>query len=376
MQQSSATKPVSDLYSERLARINKAVALEKPDRVPVVPLGDSFAANVIGMPLSRFCTDPQSACEAMIKAFTSLGDFDGIQHASYNVNLLSVIWLSKIDIPGRDLPDDALWQVKEIELMAPEEYDTIINGGFGPWLDDFYKNRLDNLGPKFGQFVQALPGCMQAWRDLGIVPYSPIVFTIPYELFCGARSFPQFIFDLSRRPDKVQAAMDAAMPTILEQARQVCRGFKPHAVWVGGWRAASEYLRSAVWERFVFPYYQQLIQAVVEEGVTPVLHFDSNWTRDLERFRTLPKAKCVLSLDGQTDIFKAKQVLGDHMCIMGDVHPELLTMGNPERVTEYCKRLIKEVGPNGFIMAQGCDIPPDAKPENVRAMIESVHRFS
>jgi hypothetical protein len=87
MQQSSATKQVSDLYSERLARINKAVALEKPDRVPVLPLGDSFAAHVAGVPLSEFCTKPDLACQTMIKAFTSLGEFDGIQHASYNVNL-------------------------------------------------------------------------------------------------------------------------------------------------------------------------------------------------------------------------------------------------------------------------------------------------
>jgi len=30
------------------------------------------------------------------------------------------------------------------------------------------------------------------------------------------------------------------------------------------------------------------------------------------------------------------------------------------------------VGPGGFILAQGCCIPPDAKYENVKAMIDSV----
>ena len=31
-----------------------------------------------------------------------------------------------------------------------------------------------------------------------------------------------------------------------------------------------------------------------------------------------------------------------------------------------------EIGPGCFILAQGCSIPPDAKLENVRAMVDSV----
>jgi uroporphyrinogen-III decarboxylase len=34
--------------------------------------------------------------------------------------------------------------------------------------------------------------------------------------------------------------------------------------------------------------------------------------------------------------------------------------------------LINEIGPAGFILSSGCDIPPNAKPENVKAMIDSV----
>ena len=103
-----------------------------------------------------------------------------------------------------------------------------------------------------------------------------------------------------------------------------------------------------------------------------VLIFDANWNRDLERLREFPKAKCILSLDSKTDIFLAKKVLGDHMCIMGDVPPALLSLGTPGEVTAYCKRLINEVGPGGFILSSGCDVPFDAKYENVKAMVESV----
>jgi hypothetical protein len=362
-----------ELYDERLNRIKTAVALGKPDRVPVVPLGDSFCARHMGVKLSEFGSDPKLSNETIIRSFTSLGEVDGIQFTMFIINSLSSHWLSKLKIPGRDLPDNELWQVQEAELMKIEDYDTIINDGFGKFLADFYMYRLDNLNAKLQPMREYLPQAIKLVADRGIVPFSPAAFTIPYEYFCGGRSMVMFLKDLYRIPDKVKAAMEVAIPDIIEGARGFCRSIKPVAVWVGGWRSASQFLSPKLWQKFVFPYYKQLVQAIVDEGVIPVLHFDSNWTRDLEYLHELPKGKCVFSPDGATDIFNAKKVLGDHMCIMGDVPAALFALATTEEVAEYCKRLINEIGPSGYIMAQGCDIPPNAKPENVRTMIESVY---
>ena len=38
-------------------------------------------------------------------------------------------------------------------------------------------------------------------------------------------------------------------------------------------------------------------------------------------FASPPKARCLLALDGKTDIFRAKKILDGHMCILGDVPP-------------------------------------------------------
>ncbi|KUO53550.1 MAG: uroporphyrinogen-III decarboxylase [Desulfitibacter sp. BRH_c19] len=362
----------TDLFNERLNRIRTAVELRKPDRVPIVPLGDSFCANHLGEKVSDFCTIPKLSNEIMLKSFTSLGEVDGLQHVSFYVHMLSSIWLSKLKIPGRDLPDDELWQVDEVELMKIEDYDFIIEKGYNTFLGEYYMTRLDNLGEKLNPFLESFPGAIKATIDLGIVPFSPAIVTIPYENFCGGRSMVAFMRDLYRIPDKVQAAMDVAIEDIVNNTRQLLQTVKPIAIWVGGWRAASEFLAPHLWQRFVWPYYKRIIEVVVEEGVIPVLHFDSDWTRDLEYLRELPKAKCIFSPDGMTDIFKAKEILDGHMCIMGDVPAAMLTLGSPEEVSEYSKRLINEIGPSGFILAQGCDIPPNAKPENVKAMIDAV----
>jgi uroporphyrinogen-III decarboxylase len=54
------------------------------------------------------------------------------------------------------------------------------------------------------------------------------------------------------------------------------------------------------------------------------------------------------------------------------VPPALLALGTPGEVTDYCKRLMSEIGPEGFILSSGCDTPIDAQYENVKAMVEAV----
>ena len=42
-------KQYSPVYMEREKRVNQAIALEKPDRVPVVSLADSFMTSISGL---------------------------------------------------------------------------------------------------------------------------------------------------------------------------------------------------------------------------------------------------------------------------------------------------------------------------------------
>jgi uroporphyrinogen-III decarboxylase len=112
-----------------------------------------------------------------------------------------------------------------------------------------------------------------------------------------------------------------------------------------------------------------MVTEVVDSGLVALLHLDSDWTRELKRFRELPPGKCIVALDGETDIFAAKKILGDRLCIMGDVPASMLYLGDPDTVYRYCTRLIQELGPEGFILQSGCDIPPNASLENVQAMV-------
>ena len=89
----------------------------------------------------------------------------------------------------------------------------------------------------------------------------------------------------------------------------------------------------------------------------------------------MPKGKAVYWFE-QTDIFKAKEILGDNICLRGNVPPSLLNVGSPDQVMEYCKKLIQVAGKGGGLLIDGASgIPDEAKPENVRAIVDAIDKY-
>jgi len=360
----------STLYSQRLNRILTAVDLKKPDRTPVVLEYSGFAAYVTDTPMAEFLRSPATTLETMIQAFGMVGDADAINYGSFWPYGLCYDYMSKVRVPGVDLPEDDMWQVVESELMTRDDYRILLDTGWPEYFNAFLKQRIfhevpDNYLPP----RRKSPDAQKAWRQKGVPVLSGGDVTTPYELLCGSRSLLEFSMDLFDMPDTVIAAMDVIVPHLAARAIRNAgeRGYP--LVWVGGWQTAPCMLSPEMWRRFVWPYFSRLVREVVDAGLIALLHLDSNWTRELESFRKLPKGRCIMALDGETDIFKAKEVLGDHMCIMGDVPASMLFLDTPDNVYAYCTRLIRELGPEGFILQSGCDIPANAKLENVKAMV-------
>jgi uroporphyrinogen-III decarboxylase len=200
--------------------------------------------------------------------------------------------------------------------------------------------------------------------------------TIPFEYLCGGRSMTQFFFDLYRMPDKVQAVMDV----ILEETLATIAKLEPapekiNASWVGGWRAASSLVAPKLWDRFVWPYYLKIVEALIARGVTPVLHWDQDWSRDLVRLQELPAKKCILNPDGMTDMVKFKKLAGDRMAMMGDIPSSMLAAGTPEDVDKYVKDQVELFEGRGLILCPGCDAPINTKPENMQAFVDAAHKY-
>ena len=364
-----------------MERIDAAIALQPVDRVPVIPMMDFFCARQKGVPLAQFIRDGDLGRDLLQQIFEEYGGWDAtFLGTTLNEFAWTLTLMMPIKIPGRELPENELWQFDEREVMTPADYDFILENGWMPYWQQMF--------PRVRPHIPAheVPVHLQAWLDQavrdtlkweskGILTFTGVAVVPPLEVFSMARSIKEFSLDLYRRPDKVVAAMDRVVDDLIHTGIGGMTGMKQATKW--GFRTAffagtrATFLSPKQFDRFAWPYIKKGVLAYVDAGITPLLHFDSNWTPYLHYFRELPRGKVVLEIDGQTDIFKAKEVLGDHLCIMGDVPAQLLKLGTPDDVRTYVKKLIDVVGKGGsFILSTGCDCPIDAKPENVKAMIE------
>lgn len=170
----------------------------------------------------------------------------------------------------------------------------------------------------------------------------------------------KFTMDLHRIPDKVEAVMDAMIEDLIQISIESAKATgisAPTGIMTKSLileRGGGFIYPLHIFERFELPSMKRFVESFVNEGITPILHFDSDWTLNMPYLKELPRGKFFIQLDSRTDIFKAKEVLRDHMCIMGDVPPSLLSLGTPRDVEAYCKKLINTVGEgSGFILGVG-----------------------
>lgn len=367
------------LYEERLARIKKVINLEPVDRVPLVFMGTAFSARYTGMTMAEYCKKPNASLKANLGTMDKMGGWDGANMAGGGriTPILSVLWMSHLAVPGRDLPEDSLWQVQEAEVMTHEDYDLILEIGWDKFINKYLPRIISmwEFIPSMMWFQSNTPRIQREYKKRGyvVVCDNMLMPTIPFEALCGGRSMTQFFFDLYRMPDKVEAVMEVVMESTMAKIEKLEPGTddKINGTWSGGWRSASSLIAPKLWDRFVWPYFVRIVEALVEKNIVPILHWDQDWTRDLGRLKELPAKKCILNPDGMTDLKEFKKLAGDHMAVMGDIPASILAAGTPKDVDQYVREQVELFEGTGLLLCPGCDAPINAKPENMEAFVEA-----
>jgi len=83
-----------------------------------------------------------------------------------------------------------------------------------------------------------------------------------------------------------------------------------------------------------------------------------------------------MSLDQKVDLGYAREVMGEKICIIGNVSPTHLAYNSPDEIREESKNCIEKAGENGsFILCSGCGVGIGTPPENVKAMVEIAKNY-
>ncbi len=401
-------------YSERDNRVNEAIAMQVPDRVPIQLFVGYFAGNYCGIPFSAAYYDADKWRAANIRTITELQpDVYWVQSAAISGKALEILGPRQMRWPGFGVAQNHSHQAIELEPMKPEEYDAFLRDPSDYILRAYLPRVIESAAPMaklpplrslVGSLglVRYLAQCIQPdilemleklreagelqaeWQSrdvnfneemagLGFPCYNTptLIGMAPFDMISDfLRGMRGAMLDMYRIPDKILEACDF----FCEQTLSVIKTMPApedgsvKRVFMAFHRGSDGFMSLPQFEKFYWPTLKKVILALIDAGWTPCPFFEGTWDQRLEYLLELPKGK-VLCHFGKTDPEKAKAVLGGHLCFMIDVPGSLLQIGTTGEVEDYCRNLIKVCGKDGgYIMtATALD---EAKPENVKTMIE------
>ncbi len=413
--------PNAPKYAARMKRLEDAMSLRKPDRVPVAPVVVTYYANRIqGIPnrMVHYDLDLRNrvAREAAVRhswdAAVSLTSVP-LARPLERLGLNQILW------PGGGLPDDRPFQYVEGEFLLQDEYDEMLSnpdvfaikklwprissklGAAGAALAAptlFYSNALFLPGfvggalsaPGFRELLHAMTDVADemAAAEAASAQLSAEMQQLGYPVLYGAIGMTAFDFvsdflrglrgtllDMYQVPDRLLAAVEMYTPWTIEQTLSWAKAYGHPGVFLPLHRGAGGFMSNEQFAKFYWPSLKALLLALIEAGYVPMPLFEGDFTPRLEFLQELPRGKVVGHFD-KVDRRRAKELIGDTMCFWGNVPSSLLCTATAREVKDDVRELIEIFGDNGGLIIDGTvGIPDEAKPENVFALMEAANEY-
>jgi len=364
-------------------RLINTIKFQRTDRVPVIPLMGQWVARYLKLPKGLRFREPAKVLQSFKDMYVMLGEYDAQYVAGFSwphsSHRISGSTGTMIAAGKQGIPENFSVQYTEKENIFFDDYKKIIDGGWNKFCEEYFPRAmgisLEQLDAAQKRDLAVYREDTKTWNAMGVpVMTGALVISAALTLSLGM-TLPLFTLVLHRHPYVVLAALEAMIPDFIQNALDDVKASGLPWVNISLERGSGAYYNLKTYERFFFPQLKKLVDAFARHQISTVLHMDTNWIKNVPYLRELPRQMCICELDGTTDIFKAKEILGDHMCLMGDVPAAMLSFGHSEEVIAYSEKLIDVVGKNGgFILSTGCECPVDAKFENMKALCDTAKK--
>jgi uroporphyrinogen decarboxylase len=187
----------------------------------------------------------------------------------------------------------------------------------------------------------------------------------PFSLASFLGGFEDFLEWTIVDKDRAHAALKLALENQLGFAEAIIRaGAVP---FIGDPVASGSLVSPEVFREFAQPYLERLVRHVHRFGTRAGLHVCGN-TRSVTGDLAATGAD-VLSLD-EVDLGSVRQELGPGALLMGNVPTGLVHTGTAGEVFAAAQACLAAAGPR-LILSTACDVPADAPPDNVKALVRA-----
>lgn len=362
------------------------MSLKEPDRVGIWPLIDFMPAEYLdNISIADMMYDPEKAQWGYEWLYHKLGGYDigmagGAMYMPYHNPFPDMFSAYYLDwkLPGRSIPTSVGPQLNEAALDNPflkaEDYDRILKEGFF-WLANFNNDatmkdmqNTAKIAPKVAEYTE------KWWTKLETPTFNDGASGPPFDTLSTFRGSTNFMKDTYRHADKIKAIMEKYNPDFIKMGDYGASQMGGKTLLVGGSRASADFCNIKTFENLFWPYYKAMVTEYINRGYIVQMHLDTNWTDRLHYLLELPKGKLYMHMDERTDIFKAKEILGDHIAIQGNIKPALFTTGSPRHIEEATKKIIDGCKEGGGLFV-GSEIPDNAKMENLKAMVDTCKTY-
>jgi uroporphyrinogen-III decarboxylase len=406
------------LFAERERRIIDAIELRRPDRVPIVLNSLFWHARYAGLSCREAMYDYDGLTEATRRVLMEFApDAYVLPHPMLALGpTMEMIGYRQLRWPGHDgLNPNVPFQYLDAEYMKADEYEDYIFDPTGfvlrkylpriasvfepfarlPNYPALYYTRILHYTRAFNspQLIQSFQILAKAGEEMhtmlskaksfadqmteqGFPLIESATALAPFDFFADYfRGSKGIMLDMFRKKDLLLAAMEKAARLIPDPAIATAKRSRCNIVFIPLHWPGDGLMSPTQFKTFYWPTLRKVAMALIENGLVPCLLWEGDCTSRLEHIADIPRGKCIYFFE-RTDIFRAKEILGDIVCIRGNVPASMLTTGTPDDVRAYCRKLIEVVGKDGgLIVDGGIGIPDESRVENVRAMFKATRDF-
>jgi len=407
-------KTPEHLYEEREKRVRDSIYLKQPDRIPLFIFPDPSAHYNLRQSAAYY--DPVAWRQALIREVLDFepdmtsGSFSTSGETLATLDVKNKLW------PGGPLPPDYEYQFIEGEWMKEDEYDlflkdpsdfmiryylprlygslaplaklpsiSLMMNGFEGIVDMFstpefrkLARTLNKAGRELKKYRQAMGDLQEDLALLGFPAFSHSggVGVAPYDVLSSfLRGMRGSMVDMYRQPDNVIKACEAILASRIAMATPAdpkARG-NPKRVFMPLWRGDKSFMSKKHFDRFYWPTLKKTMLAAIKLGYVPIPVFEAHFGDRLECMLELPKGKAVAVVE-HMDVVQAKEILGGHTCIIGNI-PKSLRYASPKVVLSYYKDLIKKCGKGGGLMLN-ISLPLNTPVKESREMINTIKEYA
>ena len=376
-------------------RLEKAWRLQEADRVPVSPVNCYIIPYLADISIREMFLEPDKLVAATAQVNDMLGGWDDIDPNITTLNHLSMFGRAGWDQATLDWrlwdnfpPDGNLPSLYEKPMI--ENYDDVIERGFAPILydknvsPDIFTRSIDDFLYYEFEYPQVYAA---AWRKYVEEHEVPLMMggraCHPLDMLQYYRGISNLTRDLFERPEQVKEIcewfVEYEATLAMRDAMIMGAGEVPGAEIIFFVNGGPPGMPPRIYDEFFWPSAKKMIDIFVNHGFKVRCHWDNDLTPYLDTIKDmatgLPKGKLMIDLE-KTNMKKAKEVLGDTVCLYGNVPSAMLCYGSVEDVDERCKQLIEDCAPGGgFVLGTECETPWNAKPENVKAIGDAARKY-